>query len=390
MSGNSVSKKKKILLAKLIIFLLFIAVIIFVLVSLAVQLITGSSWLTGLWSKPPPSISVEEFNFDVGRDRVFASHDGHIAAVGTLGVKVLDFEGRETLRDPLRMSQPALKVSGKRFIAFDIGGSSVRIFNSTQILTSIETTGSVVSASLNDNGWFCIVTQEGGGLRGTVAVYDTSGTKRFEVNMGSGFVLAAVLSNDNRNLAILNLSETGSRINFYYGLDTDRINEPDYMFDSYRGLIIDISYLQNGDVLAISTDSLFLVESSGEGKMIHSFIDKRLGSYAFSDDFIALHLYDYGVGISGQLLTFLTDGTALGDIDFDREVFSLSTINKTAILLKNDGVTFYNEELEEFPMSAQNLSIAGATRIIAINDSTAIAASDNSAVVVIKEREEER
>jgi len=380
MSGDDNPKRKKRGLIKLILLLIVFAIIAVLVVSLISWNRTGSSWLTNLFSPRPSEISVDEFNFDIGRSRMFANMDSSIAAVGTLGLKVLDFEGRETLRDPFRMTQPAIISSEGRGVAFDIGGSSVRVFSNSQVISSIETDGTVVSASINQNGWFCIVTQESGASRGIVTVYNSSGTAVFRASKGTGFVLAAELSHDNRSLAILNYTGTGSRISFYHGIDADK--DPDQTFDYTSGLIIDIKYLTSGDVLAVTTDSLFLVELSGSGKMLYAFPEKRLGGYASDADFIVLHLYDYGIGHQGRLITLNINGTILGETTISREIISMSVADKSIAVLKNDGVVFYNEVLEEFSASAENISAAGASRVLAVSENAALATSDNSAIIV--------
>jgi len=380
MSGEDIPKIKTRRIISLIILLVIIAVIVIVVVSLVSNDSSGVLRLTGLFSQRSSEISVDEFFFDIGRERMFAHIDGSIAAVGTLGVRVLDADGRETLRDSFRMNHPAIRSSGSSFIAFDIGGSSVRVYNNTQVTSLVETEGTVVSASINSNGWYCVVTQEGGSSRGIVTVYNNAGSIVYRVSKGTGFVITAVLSHDNKKLAILNLTDTGSRISLYHDIDTEE--EPFELFDRYGGLIIDVMYLPNGDVLAISTKSMFLIDNTGEGVMIHSFADKRLGGYAHDKDFIALHLYDFGVGHQGQLITFHTDGTILGEISVNREIISMSAAENSLVVLRSDGVLFFNEELEEFPISADNISVAGASRILAVSEDLAVATSDNSAVVV--------
>jgi len=386
MSIGDIFRKNKIKLIKYALLLIVLIIVALIIVSIISIATTGTFGLSGIFSRRSSGIYVDEFNFDVGRERVFAYSDGSVAAAGTLGVKVLDSRGNETLRDAFRMTRPAISHNGNRFIAYDIGGSNVRVFNRTQVTSSIEVEGIIVSASINQNGWFCIVSQDGGNNKGTVTVYNNHGNAVYGINFGSGFVLSAVLSPDNKSVAILNLSETGSRINFYHGLDADKL-DPDYIFDIYGGLIIDIKYLHNTDLLAISMDSLFLVESDGSGRMLYSYSDKNLIGYTYDKDFIALHLNDYGVGNQGRLVTFLTDGTSLGEITFNRDIISMSAVDRSLVILKSDGVLFYNGALEELPVSSDSFSAAGAIRVLALNENTALATSDHSAVVVRREKE---
>ena len=309
--------------------------------------------------------------------------NGSVAAAGTLGIQVLDARGAETLRDSFRMDHPALSSFGNRSISFDIGGSAVRVFSASQVISSFDADGVIVSASINQNGWFCVVSQRGGGNRGFISVYNNNGASVFDVDMRTGFALAAALSPDNKNLAILSLTETGSRITFYHNIDRD--DEPHDTFDFPGNLIIDISYLDNNDVLAISTDLVFLVTDSGESRALYPFQDNRLGSYAHAGDFIALHIYDYGIGHRGRIVALLTDGTVLGESFTDREIISMSAIDRSLVVLKSDGVVFYSDELEEFYACAGYLSAAGSSQVLAILEDTALATSDSSAIVFKRE-----
>jgi len=380
MGDRYTPKTKKRKSFRVIVVLALLAVIIIAVISLSL----GSSWFVNLFSQRPSEITVQEFSFDVGHSRVFAEMDGSIVAAGTLGISVVDFAGRETLSDSFRMVQPALRSTRSRSIAFDIGGSAVRVFSDTQLISSIETYGTVVSASINQNGWFSIVTQEGQGVRGIVAVHNAAGHEVYRVSLGTGFALSALLSHDNNSLAILNFSETGSRINFYHGIDEDK-NEPDFVFDRYGGLIIEITYLSNNDMLVISTDSLFIIDSDGYARLIYSFTERHLGGFTHNDNFITLHLYDYGIGHHGRLVTLRRDGTILEELAIDREILSMSSANDYLAILLSEGVVFYNSELEFFVTSSDSFSSAGASRVLALSNGVALATNDSSAIVVQRE-----
>jgi len=205
----------------------------------------------------------------------------------------------------------------------------------------------------------------------------------YRVNLGSGYALSAQLSDNNKNLVILSLTDSGSRVTFYHGIDTEE--EPGHMYDLSDELIIDIFYLQNGDVLAISTSSLTLIGSNEGATELYSFPENRLGGYAFNGDLLFLHLYDFGIGNRGRLIAIQSDGTILNELNTDWEILSMSAVQKSLIILKSDGLSFYNEELEMFQVSADSLSAAGASRVLAVSDGVALATSDNSAVVLIRD-----
>ena len=387
MGDAKTTGKRKLRFIGLILLLAAFAIVLFIAATLIVGYFTGSSWLSALFPTRIQEITVEEFAFDIGRARMFSNIGGSVAAVGTLGVQVLDGAGSETLREPFRMAQPTIAGAGDRCIVYDIGGTAVRVFSATQVISSIETDSAIVSASINQNGWFCVVTQGSRGLKGVVTVHDGTGTLVYRVTLATGFALSAMLSPDNKDLAILTLPDTGSRVMLYHGIDVSE-DAPDQQFDFFDKLIIDIFFLPNGDVLAVSTDSLILIERAGDRHTLIDYSDKRLGGYICNDDYIALHLYDFGIGHRGRLITLLADGTILGEIALDREIVSMSSHGKTLAILKNDGVEFYDEFLEAYSVSADSSSSAGASRVLAIREDAALATSDNSAIIVKRGEEQ--
>jgi len=354
-----------------------------VLTYIAITLITGRgldmSWFTRMFSRLETVEAVDELHFDVGRERVFADLDGSLAAAGTLGIQVLDVGGNEILREPLRLSSPAVKSSNGRAIAFDVGGTTVRVFDDRQIISAIEASGEIVSASINRNGWFCVNTQEGSGLRGVATAYNDRGSAVYKVNLASGFVLSSVLSQDNKSLAVLNLTDNGSRVTLYNGLNKQ---DPDSTFELRGGLILDIQYLTNGSLLAISADSLLLIDKSGVSSLMYEFFDKRLGGYSLDDGYIALHLLDFGVGHGGRLIILNESGLLLGEVITDREILSMSMGGGRLAVLRNDGLVFYDSALEELNLAGDHLSAAGSSRILALGNGAALAAGEHSAVII--------
>ena len=353
-----------------------------VLTYIAIGLISGRgawlSWVKGLFSSREPVEYADEYHFDVGRDRVFAVLGDSLAAVGTLGIQVLDAAGNETLRVPVRMSAPAVCAQGGRAVAFDIGGAAVWLFNETDTVMSFDPAGAVIEASMNRNGWICVCSQDSGGFKGAVDVYNDRNRAVYKVRLESGYVLSAALSPDNKTLAVLNLAEEGSRVSFY-DLNSET---PGHVFVLPGELIIDMWYLKSGDLLVVSTDSLFITDKNGAEKKLYDYSGSILGGYTFTGDFTALHILDYGVGYNGWIVALDEAGKLLGVIRTEREIMSISAGAGFLAVLRSDGFFFYDFGLGELPPANAPGSATAATRILALDDSSALAAGDNSAVVV--------
>jgi len=337
------------------------------------------SWLTNIFTRSAPIEVAEELIFDVGRNRVFADLDGSIVAAGALGIQVLDYDGNEMLRDSFFMHRPALSANNSRAIAFDIGGTAVRVFDSGEIISSFEASNDIISASINRNGWFSINTQSGDGLSGLVRVYNNRGIALFEVDLGSGYAFASAISPDNRTLAVLNLTADGSRITQYHGMNRSYY---DSVFLLSGGLILDIRFLPNGDLLAISTDSLMLIGGDGTGRELYEYSDKRLGGFAFDGGTTVLHLLDYGVGHSGRLVKIDERGRVLNEHYTNREIFSMSYSGGYLAVLLSDGVVFLNRNFNEFREHGGRSQTAAINRVHSLGSGTAIATGEHVAMAV--------
>jgi hypothetical protein len=336
------------------------------------------SWLLDLLPAREPAEMADEFYFDVGRDRVFADLGGSLAAAGTLGIQVLDIRGNEALRDSFRMSSPAISAANGSGIAFDIGGLAVRVFDKTKIISSIKADNVIVSASINRNGWFCVCTQGAGGFKSVVTVYNNKGNAVYSASLSSGYVLSAILSPDNKSLAVLNLTDNGSRVTFYNGLSSETA---DSAYDLPDGLIVDIWYPHNGKLVAITTESLISVDKNGIGGELYVFPGKRLGAYTFDDDFYALYLLDYGVGYRGKLVTLNADGSLLREVTTDQEIVSMSSGGGCLTVLRNNGISFFSKELDEYPPAGEPAATTGASLVLALESKAVLAAGDHFAVV---------
>jgi hypothetical protein len=385
MEGGAVSeevqpKKRRFTIVRIVITLAFLALLSYI----ALALISGRGldfgWLTDFLFSGDEREVVEELHFNIGRNRVFADLDNAVAAAGTLGVQVLDFSGVELFRDSVSMGNPAINSQNGYAIAFDIGGVEARIFNANGRIASIATEGQIISASINQNGWFTINSQIGEGFRGSTSVFNNNGVLVYRVSMASGYILSSAISPDNSSLAILNLTDYGSRVTFYHGLHREY---EDGAFDLPDSLIFDIQFLPSGDLLAVTTQSLVLIDPHGvSGWEIFSFADLRMGGYIIGDEFIALYLLDFGIGHRGDLVLVDHFGNLFGELTVERELISMSFYNDNLSVMLSNGLFVLDRNLNIIALSDEAPSAAGVSRIIALDSGKTLVAGDRFAVLV--------
>jgi len=356
--------------------LLSLAALTYIAIALISGRQSGIFRIFGMFASGDSAEMASEYFFDVGRSRVFADLDGSPAAAGTLGIQVFDAGGHETLRDSFRMTTPMVCSQGKRAISFDMGGTSVRVFSSTEVLVSLETFGAIVSATINANGWFAVCTQESTVSKGVVTVYNEAGNAVYRVNLASGYVLSAALTSDNKGLAVLNLAPDGSRVAFYE-LNSEDVSR---VFELQDRLILDMAYTSGGDMLLVAEDSLIALDRKNEGSEIYGFEGRSLGGYSIYGNDIAIYLLDYNVGYSGRIVSIDKDGGVLGEIESDREIIAISLSDGYLAILRSDGIALFGTSLEELPPVDDSVSSVGATRILSFGSERVLVAGDHSAV----------
>ncbi|MCL2125325.1 MAG: DUF5711 family protein [Oscillospiraceae bacterium] len=371
------TKDKKRKLIRIAGSVLSLAILTYIAIALISGRQTGLFSFFKIFSRQAPVEYSDEYSFDVGRSKVFAYFDGAVASAGTLGIQVLDASGGETLRDSFRMACPSICASNDSAIAYDIGATAVRVFNKSEIISSFETQGSIISASLNRNGWFAVSIQGSGATAAVVTVYNNKGKEVYRVHMASGYILSAELSPDNKSLAILNIAGSGSRVT-YYNLNSV---DPDKVVDFENELLISIRYMENGEVYAVSTQSIYTIKKNGECTQLHSFDGKRLGGFILDDFCVVLYLLDYGVGHRGRLVSVKSDGSIIAEAESDKEVISMSYRDDCLAVLRNDRLTLYDINFAELPMQKASAPAVGATYALALSGGAALAAGDHAAVV---------
>ena len=380
MADEERSSKKKHGLIRILISLAFLVSLSFISVALISGRGFNFGWLTNFFQTDTYYEITDELFFNVGRGKVFADLETSIAAAGSLGVQVLSYDGSENFRVPMTMSSPAIASQNRHAIAFDIGGTDALVFNDSGVVASIIADGPIVSGSINQNGWFTVDAQPGGGYRGNTVVYDNRGRPVYRVHMSTGYILSSVLSPDNSILAILNLTEYGNRITFYHGLDRPY---DDGSFELSSGLILDIHFLSNNDLLAITTDSLILIDPQGaSGWEIYRFSDMRIGGYEIGSNYIVLYLLDFGIGHRGKIIIIDHFGNLFGEIITDREVISMSLSEEHLSVMLSDGLILLDKSLNPLPLSADNPSAAGVSQIIALRDKITLVAGERFAIIV--------
>jgi len=311
------------------------------------------------------------FYYDAGGNAAYADIDGGLAVASSSGLQVFDRDGNQTLSEIFVMNSPSVDQAGGHVAAYDLGGTQLRFFDRTGMILSLTAEDTIISADVSSSGRLAVCT-ESSGYRGQVTVYSASGEALFKWYSGEGYVLSAALSDDGKELAVLTLTENGSRIVKL------RTNDDEYLkAEEFEGeLIIDVAYTPKGNLAALTASSLYFIYDS-DSIVRYDFEGKYLNDYSFDGGMIALSLLDYKSGVIGELVLLEENGTEKASVPVSG-ILSLSCAEKHAAVLTGSGLTIYDSNLE---ITAEYDGLSGYSDVIMRADNTAAAATGHHADV---------
>ena len=152
----------------------------------------------------------ESFPFDGDSDSIFASVGGDLLVCSPNSLQLYSGSGQLYVNETISMENPAVDTAGETALIYDVGGEELLIYASREEAFSLtqETGQSILSASLNRNGWLAVVSQQSG-FKGAVTIYDSDyATPLIQISRSDRFVMDAVVSPDNRSVAVLTMGLT--------------------------------------------------------------------------------------------------------------------------------------------------------------------------------------
>ncbi|HHU22786.1 MAG TPA: hypothetical protein GXZ52_05135 [Clostridiales bacterium] len=284
----------------------------------------------------------EPFTYEAGADQVFARAGNGLAVASTTGMQLIDSDGNAVIRQVFSMDIPAVAASKKHCAFYDIGGTTLRLASFDGKYTELDTERPIISVTISSGAYLCVTTEETG-YKGKVTVYDVSLTPVYQWFSGSGYVLSAAVGPDNSSLAVLCADGEGGVIRFF-SLDSEKERGS---FTAPAELFVDLYYMGDGRLCAISENRLVFLNSKGEMVNSFDFGENYLIDYEFSKDFTAVILGKYRSGSEGRLLTVDSNGQVLGEIPLQRDVLSLSAWDRQLLVLYSDSLYLYTQELSE-------------------------------------------
>ena len=290
------------------------------------------------------------YNYAADNSTVTCVMGGGVAVATTSGLQVYDSTGLQTAGELFVAQQPMVMACGDYGLCYDIGGTQLRLFDETGILKTLKADGAVMAAAVNTKGW-CAVCAEESGYKGAVSVYNASGTLMCKWLSGEARLLAAKVSPDCRHIAVLTLTDSGSRVVF---LQPDKEESSGELLLENE-LLVDIGYDTDGTLYGISCDALYELKTGG-AELLYDFTDSTLAAYSFSGGPV-LALNAYRSGGECRVIMLGTEGAEILDT-YEDGLLSLDADSQHIAVLTDESLVIYNRKNMEIS-AAYEESVSG-------------------------------
>lgn len=290
---------------------------------------------------------------------------------------IYDASGVELLAKSTGYTRPAVKSAGDYLLAYDIGGDNYLYFRKNELVPGAGSVSSVLTADINENGWFLITSGEFG-TKATITVYDDKMTEVYKWPSSERYISCAVLAEDNMRLAFGGISQKDAQI--LSSVVMLRIDSPDpySVIELSDVLVLDMKFLSDGSLAVLTEDRMFVVDPEGRERGRYEFEGSILREYSFDGDgFIALRLSKSGVGEASELLILDHDARVIHTVTLDN-IYCISCNEKMVGVLTSDHIMVYNSSLEE---QFNSPIFAGSKMLLMREDGSAIVLSSSEVFV---------
>lgn len=311
--------------------------------------------------------------FTALNDSILACSGNRILLYSDSGTAYLDME--------TTLAQPVVSTAGDYALVYDAGGSQLYLFTGHQLVFEYATTGdyALIAAQVNSSGWLSVV-EQASGYKGAVTVYDASHEPVITEKISSSFVMDAVVSPDNRQLAVLMTGQQGlsfaSTLAMYNLSDGER---------TVSAVVSDTPALE----LRWDADGLWMQEQSGirlvspDGELVGQWEDESLylrGYDLHGSGFAVEYFSRSRAGSVGQIVVVDDGGNVTATLDVGEEVLSITAAGRYIALLTNSRLTIYTSDLTEYA-TLDNTN--GILQALARTDGTAVLIMEETANVFL-------
>ncbi|MDP4153170.1 MAG: DUF5711 family protein [Bacillota bacterium] len=283
-----------------------------------------------------------EITYDMVDENKFDYYNGNVAILSRNGLELYNSHGDELLKQDLNFQSPSMQSTHKYLLTFDRNGNNVKIFNSYMLVHDLTFNGEIITAKMNENGYFAVASKEKN-YKGVVTVYNSNFEKVYEWYSADRYISDVDVSPDNKLLAVSVFDGTGGQVQT--SVMTFSLHQPDPIGEvsGIDGLAFSIDFKKDKRLHILTDSALYVTDDYKKATKAFDFSNKYLTYFTIDDPnntvmIIGRQLSD-GVG---TLVIADTSGKTVKSEEITSTIKSVDAIGNSVAVLTNDSVLMYN------------------------------------------------
>ena len=243
-------------------------------------------------------------------------------------------------------SDPLVDVSGNTLMLAEIGGRRIEVQSVSGKVHTFETAKNIVCAAVSNNGTVAAITESDKSHISEIAVYNKEGEAKLYCYSSEALLTGIALRADGRQMAAIGvLAKDGapqSRLLVYSAVS----DKDPKVYSGDDTLFCDVDYLGNDNVAVVGDDRLWVVKTGRNKPAELTYENRRLLSWAVTDNRVGIVLQNYGATDGGQLLAVDKNGKAAYTTDFTGMFRGVSPAGKEFFLMSGTDLLTMNAKGE--------------------------------------------
>ena len=306
----------------------------------------------------------DTITYNAGNSQVFAEYRSGLAVASRERFSIFSAGGRELLTSNHNYGNPALEVSDKNVLLYDVGGKQFSLYNSFTKTRDEKLDYPIYGADMAKNGDFALITKSEK-YNSVVNVYDQNGTS-WSYSFSSGRVCAVAISDNGSQLAVLltysDNAEMKTEIRLYdVGKDNYKTSNLTFSGIPYAVSILD------GNIYVVGSKGVNVFSSnlSLNGEYLS---DSEIYRYSFGEDNIAIADIS-GVGGKTRVLLLNKKCKVEKEYQFEERLIDICLYEDSLFLQKLSG--FERIDVKTGKNYSTSL-VASEFKMIAIDEDTLV------------------
>lgn len=312
-----------------------------------------------------------EVYFDTGSSGETVVYKDGFAHATVEKLIITDKNGTEFQNTALGYREPVITANASNVMVYDSGGTGLMVTDSFSVLFETQMDDPIITARMNDSGYIAVVT-EGDGYLAKVYVFDSSYREIYRYQSLSRYILDAVVTADQKGLAVSALNIDGSEILseiLYFKLSRE---EMQWTVSFGEEPCIQLSAKKNGTICGLFSWGMAALNTGGEEIGRYLLDNQVLQCYSLDDSSKNIFVTAAAENGDGTIVVCNEKGEVQDTVTLDYYAVRVDYCDMNIAVLGNQQCGVYKQSgsqlWESQPERAINIAFMGKNAVVIISE----------------------